>query len=104
MSDFWKQHLDKFLLSALFLITLGTFMHFARGLEYYVNGPNAAHVESIVNWLENTVGQILAALLTLMVGRSIATGGNGKVAPGNADPSLPATQGAPPPVAGTPAQ
>lgn len=71
MSDFFKQHFDKLLLSALFLIALGTFMHFARGLEFYTNANNQAHLTGVVSWLENTVGQILAALLTLMVGRSL---------------------------------
>jgi hypothetical protein len=71
MSDFWKQHFDKVLLSSLFLLALGTFMHFARAIEFYGSSTNAAHLEGVVNWLENTVGQILAALLTLMVGRSL---------------------------------
>ena len=71
MNEFWKTHFDKVLLSALFLIALGTFMHFARAVEFYTTNSNAAHLSGVVNWLENTVGQILAALLTLMVGRSL---------------------------------
>lgn len=72
MSDFLKQHFDKLLLSSLFLIALGTFMHFARSLTFYANAENAAHLSGVVSWLENTVGQILAALLTLMVGRGLS--------------------------------
>ena len=75
MRDFWEKHFDKILLSALFLIALGTFMHFARAIEFYGTASNSQHLTGIVTWLENTVGQILAALLTLMVGRSIATAG-----------------------------
>jgi hypothetical protein len=71
MSDFWRTHFDKVLLSALFLITLGTFMFFTRELAFFARSDNAAHLVGVVNWLENTVGQVLAALLTLMVGRSL---------------------------------
>jgi hypothetical protein len=71
MKDFLKTHFDKLLLSALFLTGLGTFMHFARELAFYSTQNNVNHLSGLVNWLENTVGQILAALLTLMVGRSL---------------------------------
>jgi len=96
VNDFWKQHFDKILLSALFLIALGTFMHFARGIEFYGNAQNVAHLTGVVNWLENTVGQILAALLTLMVGRSLTgtprPNGNNSVSPAPIAPAPPVLQ------------
>jgi hypothetical protein len=69
--DWFDKHFDKLLLSALFLAGLAIHMHFARELAFYSNTTNVSHISSTVNWLENTVGQILAALLTLMVGRSL---------------------------------
>lgn len=88
MDRFWT-HFDKFLLSLLFLISLATFMHFAREMAFYSNTQNAAHLSNTVNWLENTIGQILAALLTLLVGKGLtqtqtAPPSNGKM------PSAPA--------------
>ena len=71
MGDFLKTHFDKLLLSALFLIALGLELHFVRELLFYSSTVNVQHLSGIVTWLENTVGQILAALLTLMVGRSM---------------------------------
>jgi hypothetical protein len=66
--NFVRSHFDKLLLSGLFLTALGLFMHAIH------HAPDAG----VVNWLENTIGQILAALLTLMVGRGlVAGGGNG---------------------------
>ena len=122
MSDFFKQHFDKLLLSALFLIALGTFMHFARSLTFYATVQNASHLSGVVNWLENTVGQILAALLTLMVGRSLTANatatpgggaaasagspdaGEGPAAAAAAPASAPSAQPSPPAAApGTPA-
>jgi hypothetical protein len=101
MSDFFKQHFDKLLLSSLFLIALGTFMHFARSLEFYATEANAAHLAGIVSWLENTVGQVLAALLTLMVGRGLsasatATPGGGSSASSGDDGAGPAAVAASP--------
>jgi hypothetical protein len=66
--EFLRLNFDKILLSSLFLGGLATFLHFARSMEFYSNMQNATHLMNVVNWLENTVGQILAALLTLMVG------------------------------------
>ena len=80
MNDFLKQHFDKLLLSALFLTALGIHMHFARELAFYSTTTNVSHIAGTVSWLENTVGQILAALLTLMVGRSLTA--NATVTPG----------------------
>ena len=74
MSDFLRAHFDKLLLSALFLISLGMQVHFSRELAFYSNTTNVTHISGTVNWLQNTVGQILAALLTLMVGRSLTSG------------------------------
>jgi hypothetical protein len=70
---FIEKHIDKLMLSGLFLIVLGTFMHFARAVEFYATPDNATHMQNVVNWLENITGQILAALLTLMVGRGMTS-------------------------------
>lgn len=61
MSDFLKTHFDKLLLTGL-LLTL-----FFATIHVLHHGPD----ETAVNWLENTVGQVLAALLTLMVGQRL---------------------------------
>jgi hypothetical protein len=66
--EFLKLNFDKLLLSTLFLSGLATFLHFARSMEFYSTTQNSTHLMNVVNWLENTIGQILAALLTLMVG------------------------------------
>jgi hypothetical protein len=70
--DFIKQHVDKLLLSLLFLICFGIFIHFTRQLFFFATPANATHLGNEINWLENIVSQILAALLTLMVGRSVS--------------------------------
>lgn len=72
MNDFAKAHFDKLLLSFLLLIL------FFGAIHVLHHGSDAA----AVNWMENTVGQVLAALLTLMVGqramqRGSDTSGNG---------------------------
>jgi hypothetical protein len=74
MGDFFKSHFDKLLLTGL-LLTL-----FFATIHTLHHGTDTA----AINWLENTVGQVLAALLTLMVGQRLtqrsADSGNG-VAP-----------------------
>jgi hypothetical protein len=59
-----KANFDKLLLSALFLIGIGLFIF----LVYHVDTVDA----SVLQWLEQIIGQILAALLTLSVGRALA--------------------------------
>ncbi len=91
MGDFFKTHFDKLLLTALLLTLFFATVHVLH------HGPD----ESALNWLENTVGQVLAALLTLMVGtRMTQRGGdnrNGNATvpaaplPGAAAPDLPAS-------------
>ena len=71
--EFLKTHFDKLLLSSLFLAAMVLFLHTIHHTQDV----------SVVNWLQNTIGQILAALLTLMVGRSMVQkndngNGNGK--------------------------
>jgi hypothetical protein len=61
MSDFLKSHFDKLLLTGL-LLTL-----FFATIHTLHHGTDTV----AVNWLENTVGQVLAALLTLMVGQRL---------------------------------
>jgi hypothetical protein len=61
MGDFLRGHFDKLLLTGL-LLTL-----FFATIHVLHHAPDA----SAVNWLENTVGQVLAALLTLMVGQRL---------------------------------
>jgi len=60
---FIDRHFEKLLLSLLFIATLAIFLH-------------AIHAKDVdpatINWLQNTVGQILAALLALMVGTRLA--------------------------------
>jgi hypothetical protein len=65
------QHFDKLLLSALFLVAMGVFLH---ALHHLADAGT-------ISWFENTIGQILAALLTLLVGRSIANSRNGDKPP-----------------------
>lgn len=84
MGDFLKAHFDKLLLTGL-LLTL-----FFAAIHVLHHSTDT----SAVNWLENTVGQVLAALLTLMVGQrmtqraSDGKGGN-ELSPGAPDTSLP---------------
>lgn len=59
--DWIKANTDKVLLSCLFLTVLGVIVLF---IWHGADGNR-------LNWLENVAGQVLAALLTLMVGRSL---------------------------------
>jgi hypothetical protein len=68
----WKQHFDKLLLAGLFLFAFISFLVFSHSAEFYSNTKNAEHLSDVIHWLEGIVGQILAALLTMMVGRSLA--------------------------------
>ena len=69
MGDFLKTHFDKLLLTGL-LLTL-----FFATIHTLHHGNDM----SVISWLENTVGQVLAALLTLMVGsRMTQRNGDGK--------------------------
>jgi hypothetical protein len=61
--NLFKAQFDKLLLTGLLLILVGVFLHALH---------HAADVGTI-NWFTNTIGQVLAALLTLMVGRSMNT-------------------------------
>ena len=71
MSDFLKQHFDKLLLSSLFLIALGTFMHFARSLTFTPT-PERRAPFGRGELARKYGGADLAALLTLMVGRGLS--------------------------------
>lgn len=56
--EFCKQHFDKLLLTTILFGTMGFFLHVLH------HGSDAVTTA----WWENIIGQILAALLTLMVG------------------------------------
>jgi fumarate reductase subunit D len=58
MLDFLKMHFDKLLLLALFCLCMG----------YTLHGMHRGFDDAFVNWAQNITGQVLAALLTLMVG------------------------------------
>lgn len=60
--DWAKQNFDKLLMSGLFLFMIGVLIHVVH------HGSDAG----TISWLENTVGQILAALLTLVVSKQLA--------------------------------
>lgn len=72
MRDFLEKNFDKLLLSFLFLLGLIAFLHFSHSMEFYTNTKNAEQLSDVIHWLEEIVGQILAALLTMMVGRSLS--------------------------------
>lgn len=76
LTDFIKVYFDKLLLSVLFLL----------GMTFLLHAVHHAVDSGTVSWIENTVGQILAALLTLMVGRSLTqrAGDNGSQPNGGA--------------------
>ena len=63
MKDWFIHNTDKLILLSLLLITLGL----ALALIFH-HSDNSA-----VQWIENIVGQVLAALLTIMVGRTLAS-------------------------------
>jgi fumarate reductase subunit D len=79
MGDFLKSHFDKLLLTGL-LLTL-----FFATIHTLHHGTDAA----AVNWLENTVGQVLAALLTLMVGQRLQQRNGDNKPPVPASPPIP---------------
>lgn len=56
--DLTKLHFDKLLMTMLLIITYGFFLHTIH------HGADAV----TISWWENIIGQILAALLTMMVG------------------------------------
>lgn len=56
--EFLKSHFDKLLLTVVMLVLFFATIHVLH------HGADS----SALNWLEDTVGQVLAALLTLMVG------------------------------------
>jgi membrane protein implicated in regulation of membrane protease activity len=58
LREFMNSHFEKLLLSGLFLIAFGMTVH---AMHYSIDASARA-------WLEQTTGQIIAALLTLMVG------------------------------------
>ncbi len=63
MKDWFTHNTDKLMLLSLLLIVLG--LAVALILRHSET--------SAVQWIENIVGQVLAALLTIMVGRTLAT-------------------------------
>ena len=71
MKEFLKLNFDKILLSFLFLFTLFLTLHAVRALVYFAEPSRLQALTGTVNWLQNTVGQILASLLTLMVGKGL---------------------------------
>jgi len=82
VGEFLKTHFDKLLLTGL-LLTL-----FFATIHVLHHSPDG----SALNWLENTVGQVLAALLTLMVGTRLTqrNGDKGQIpapAPAEATPA-----------------
>lgn len=93
-----KEHFDKLLLSVLFLGGLATHLYFSRSAEFYANAVNREHLMDTVRWLQEIDGQILAALLTLMVGRSMAASAHAlpsgqtdvQIGPPNPNPTTPA--------------
>lgn len=91
MKEFWRTNFDKLLLSALFLACFCVLIHFVHESTFYAKSADQVqHLGGTIAWLENTVGQILAALLTLFVVRSQGTrtaDSNGK--PTNGAPSSP---------------
>lgn len=90
MSEFWRNHFDKVLLASLFVIAFGIYILFVRELAFYATTNNAQHLGEVVNWLQNTIGQLLAALLALMVGRSMASRATDNPGGGPAQPKAPA--------------
>jgi hypothetical protein len=72
MTDKLFGHFDKLLLALLFLF----------GLIFLLHALHHQADAAVLQWIENSVGQILAALLTLMVGQRTmqrkADDGNGK--------------------------
>jgi hypothetical protein len=83
--SFLKTHFDKLLLSGL-LLTL-----FFATIHTLHHAPDT----SAINWLENTVGQVLAALLTLMVGQRLTqrNGDKSDLLGSTTLPSTPASTG-----------
>lgn len=63
MGDLFKANFDKLLLSILFLTVVGLLLH---AIHHQADAGT-------ISWFENTIGQVLAALLTLMVGRSMTS-------------------------------
>lgn len=57
--EFIKQNFDKILMSLLFIIMIFVFLHSIH------HGVDAGSV----SWLQTTIGQILAALFTLVVSK-----------------------------------
>ena len=81
MADFIKTNFDKLLLTTIFCVALGVTVHVMH---------HAAVDAGSIQWVENITSQVVAALLTLMVGNRLAVrngdsngNSNGKTAIGN---------------------
>lgn len=85
--DFLKSEFDKIMLCVLFFLTMGFLLH---AIHHTTDGAT-------ITWLEDIVGQILAALLTLLVGARMQNrktdGSNGTTAPPAPPVTLPPANG-----------
>lgn len=78
LQQLWS-NLDKLILTLLFLVLVGFHSHMINAMGGKVDPSDAEQI----HWIENIGGQILAALLTLLVTQKL--GGTKDAVPGSPD-------------------